>query len=144
MSSRFAPELVTGYVPMDDQHRALFDLLDEALSAARSGSPEMSWKVRALCEATRDHFAFEERAMPDDHPGRDAHVAAHRAFAADLSGLRAAAEDGKAPLVAVWLDSRFASWFRLHTAASDRALAARLRPQAAPAGAPRSGPGAGA
>jgi hemerythrin-like metal-binding protein len=111
---------------MDDQHRGLLDLLDEALVAARAASPEMSWKVRALCDATREHFAFEERAMPATFAGRVDHVAAHRAFAADLSGLRAAAEDGKAPLVAMWLESRFASWFRLHTAASDRALAAQL------------------
>jgi hemerythrin-like metal-binding protein len=143
VSSRFVLELVTGFGPMDDQHRRLFELLEEAIGAARAASPEMSRKVRTLCDATREHFAFEERAMRDDLPSRDGHVAAHRAFAADLSGLRAAAEDGKAPLVAMWLDSRFASWFRLHTSASDRSLAAHLVAEgAASAAGPRASAGA--
>ena len=73
------------------------------------------------------------------YAGRERHAEAHRTFMRDVLALVAeAARDGTSGLVRLWLESRYASWWKLHVRTNDLALAAHVRSIPAPAAAPRA------
>jgi hemerythrin len=133
----------TGHDAVDAQHRELFRLHGDASQAARGGDAAAALAaLHSLLQGTREHFAFEERLMTETaYPRRDEHAAIHADFVADLASLVAeAGRDACSGLVRLWLDSRYASWWRLHVRANDAALARHVTACAAlaapPAGAP--------
>ena len=58
---------------------------------------------------------------------REAHAQAHGVFMHDLASLVAeASRDACSPLVRLWLESRYTTWWKLHARSSDVALADHL------------------
>jgi hemerythrin-like metal-binding protein len=118
-----------GHGELDAEHRAIFDLQDEAIAAFRAGDRlRGAIALHAVEEALGDHFAVEERLMRDSgYPERAVHDEAHRLFVADLGRLASVVSDGtSAAAAAVWLDSRSGSWWRMHIRTNDAALARHL------------------
>ena len=133
--------LDTGHDAVDEQHRDLFRLHAEALTAARGGDGSATEELlHELMVRTAEHFAFEERMMAESSfPSREPHADAHRAFMGDVVALVAeASRDASSGLVRLWLESRYAAWWKLHLRTNDVALAKHLRAVAAlaPAAAP--------
>lgn len=139
----WSASLDTGHSDVDEQHREIFRLHAAAVDAARGDGRATKECLQDLLDRTAEHFAFEERLMSATaYAGRERHVEAHRTFMRDVLALVAeAARDGTSGLVRLWLESRYASWWRLHVRTNDLALAAHVRslpsPEPAPAAAPR-------
>lgn len=128
----------TGNPALDEQHRELFRLHGEALDSARGGEGRPARTVLAeLMERTREHFAFEEKLMAEAcYPQGELHGKAHREFMDDLRALVAeGTHDASSVVLQLWLDSRYASWWKWHLRTHDVALARYLMAPAAPAAA---------
>jgi hemerythrin len=121
--------LETGHEALDRQHRELFRVHAAAVEAARTGqAPAVREALQELLDSTHRHFGFEERLLLESgHPQREAHVGVHAAFTSDLVALvTAAAGDPCSPGVRLWLESRYASWWKFHVRSYDAALAAGI------------------
>ena len=103
--------LLTGIDEIDEQHQVLFDVLAR-LELAVSSEDKWSAVHFAIVELTNFiniHFAVEEALMRlHGYPGLDAHIAAHRAFSADLAtikqhSIRQDVSDAMMVLVRTWL-----------------------------------------
>ena len=103
--------LLTGIDEIDEQHQVLFDVLAR-LELAVSSEDKWSAVHFAIVELTNFmniHFAVEEALMRlHGYPELDAHIAAHRAFSADLAtikqhSIRQDVSDAMMVLVRTWL-----------------------------------------
>ena len=83
--------LLTGIHEIDEQHKALFEVV-ERLDQAVSSEDKWSAVHYALVELenyVRVHFAVEEALMRlHGYPDLDAHIGAHRAFTAALADIK--------------------------------------------------------
>lgn len=121
--------LETGYPPIDEQHRDLVAFHAVVLEHVRSGDAGAAWaELQELIDHTQRHFAYEEARMIESAYGaREKHLEGHRAFMGDLVQLVERARlDACAPVVRMWLESRYVSWWKYHVRSSDAALAAHL------------------
>ncbi|MDP3513223.1 MAG: bacteriohemerythrin, partial [Sulfuritalea sp.] len=103
--------LLTGIDEIDAQHQVLFDVLAR-LELAVSSEDKWSAVHFAIVELTNFmniHFAVEEALLRlHGYPELDAHIAAHRAFSADLAtikqhSIRQDVSDEMMVLVRTWL-----------------------------------------
>ncbi|MFH1872062.1 MAG: bacteriohemerythrin [Pseudomonadota bacterium] len=103
--------LLTGIDEIDEQHQVLFDVLAR-LELAVSSEDKWSAVHFAIVELTNFiniHFAVEEALLRlHGYPDLDAHIAAHRAFSADLAeikqhSIRQDVSDEMMVLVKTWL-----------------------------------------
>ena len=103
--------LLTGIDEIDAQHQVLFDVLAR-LELAVSTEDKWSAVHFAIVELTNFmniHFAVEEALLRlHGYPELDAHIAAHRAFSADLAeikqhSIRQDVSDEMMVLVRTWL-----------------------------------------
>jgi hemerythrin-like metal-binding protein len=127
--------LDTGHPALDEQHRELFRRHAEALDSARRGDAEAARAALAgLLDRTREHFAFEEKLMAEaGYPQRELHGQAHSQCMEDLVAL--VGEGARDPCSAglrLWLESRYASWWRWHVRSNDAPLARHLLAAGAP------------
>ncbi len=130
--------LKTGNEALDAQHVELFELHANVCGASRRGEAKAVRDVlQELREQTRRHFAFEAQQMAESkYARRKMHENAHAAFMQDLDSLIAEAERSAcSPLVRLWLESRYASWWALHVRSHAMGLAAHLAAFAAAAAA---------
>jgi hemerythrin len=128
--------LETGNPALDEQHRVLFSLHTEAIESARRGDgPAVRTVLAELLDRTREHFACEEKLMAEAcYPQRELHGKAHREFMGDLVALVAeGTHDPSSKVLRLWLESRYASWWKWHLRTDDVALARHLTAPAAPA-----------
>ena len=126
--------LETGHPALDEQHRELFRLHLETLDGVRGGegrSPRTA--LAELLDRTREHFAFEEKLMAEaDYPQRELHAKAHSEFMTDLVSLVSeGTREPSATVVRLWLESRYASWWRWHVRSTDAPMASHLMAAAA-------------
>ena len=127
--------LETGHSAIDDQHRELVRLHAEVLDSMRAGDADAARTALAvLLDRTREHFAFEENLMAEArYPQREHHGTAHSQFIDDLVAL--VSEGTRNPFstaLRLWLESRYASWWKWHLRSNDFALARHLTAQATP------------
>jgi hemerythrin len=119
-----------GVRAIDDEHKELFDAVNELESAAALNT-ETGALLKKLVSATRGHFADEERAMREaKYPGLALHAANHQrlmekveAFAARYSGTGAAVNRHALTFLRDWLvyhiendDLRLGTWLSEHSA----------------------------
>ncbi len=139
--------LETGHPAIDEQHQQLHSAYQGLLENVRGGDGVAAWaQLQELVQLTERHFAFEESRMEESsYAAREQHRESHRAFLGDLvQFVERARRDACAPLVRLWLESRYVSWWKFHVRSSDAGLAAHLAvaeamppaPALAPAGAP--------
>jgi len=127
--------LDTGHPALDEQHRNQFRLHAEALDSARSGDLGAARSALAeLLAHTREHFAFEEKLMVESgYAQRELHHKAHLTFMDDLVSLVGeGARDSSSAVLRLWLESRYASWWKWHVRSNDAPLARYLLAQATP------------
>ena len=80
-------DLLTGHSMIDDDHRRLFEYIDELHAAMTKGlgAEAVIEVVDKLVSYTRDHFGREEKMMDlGGYVEREAHLAAHRNFIAKV------------------------------------------------------------
>lgn len=119
--------LLTGIHEIDEQHQVLFDVLAR-LELAVSSEDKWSAVHFSIVELTNFiniHFAVEEALMRmHGYPELEAHIAAHRAFSADLAiikqhSIRQDVSDEMMVLVKNWLVE--------HIGVADKAYVPHLR-----------------
>ena len=139
-------QMETRHSAIDEQHREMFSVYADALEGARGGdAPAAQAAVLKLLELTRRHFAFEEQLMSESsYSHREVHAKAHAVFMRDLLDLVAhVGRDASSPVVRLWLESRYVTWWKLHVRSNDAALANYLATLAVPPPTePRVDPGA--
>ena len=116
------------FVPeIDDEHRALFQMVDRMHNAVLAGGPEVEHMAREVSAHVVAHFEHEESLMRASfYAAFDWHQRQHEAIVAKLTRLvrRIRRGDPKAPLEYL---GALADWLRDHTAVSDRMMGAHLR-----------------
>lgn len=119
--------LLTGIHEIDQQHQVLFDVVAR-LEQAVTSDEKWSAVHFALVELTNFaniHFAVEEALMRmHGFPDLDAHIAAHRAFSADLAEIKKhSIRDDVSNEMTDWLTK----WLVDHIGVVDRAYIPHLR-----------------
>jgi hemerythrin len=120
--------LTLGIPTVDDQHRELVAIVNEAHAVFSTGA-EASRLVPIFDRLERyaaEHFATEEALFERaGYPDRAAHAAQHRSLTAQVRRLRQDLDAGD-PDVALELMDMLRSWLVRHISSSDRAYATYL------------------
>ena len=117
----WVPQLSTNNEAIDNQHRKLFDLYNQA-SECPEGSLDKQALVQDLLAYAKQHFDAEEELMHHiDYPREACHLhkELHRSFVAKLDGL-------KGQPVYLILDF-FQEWLLRHIFVEDRRIGAHTK-----------------
>lgn len=126
-------EYSVGYVPIDQQHKRLFELANELHNAMITGKGKeaLGKTFSGLIAYTKGHFATEEALMRTHHyPEYGKHKAAHDALAAKVVSLEKEFLAGR-QAIGVDLLPFLRDWLTHHIGESDRKIAAYLNSKAA-------------
>jgi hemerythrin-like metal-binding protein len=129
MPSPLTAGIECGHAPIDAQHADLFQVLELLLHAAKGGDAEAARQAsERLVAATRAHFAWEEARMGESrYDEAEVHAEAHRTFLEESERLAAEVRGrGITPMLRLWLEGRYSSWFRFHTRGQDARLGRHL------------------
>ncbi len=118
--------LVTGVTEIDDQHKAIFALCDELISAKkREEGPDMVMNaVTFLAYYVMRHFEAEERLQREtNYPWRKAHKEKHQRFLAEVAELKLRMDaDGPTPELAGKVRALVVNWLMDHIEKEDKAF----------------------
>jgi len=123
------PDLLTGIDGMDNQHRRLFDLINELSEAVTEGKGReaMLPVLDALIDYTGKHFADEERLLEEiRYVDLDAQRRSHQAFVAKVLESRAGFEAGTG-LGASEVINFLNDWLVKHIGAMDKKYGPALK-----------------
>lgn len=127
--SEWDEKYATGNLPIDGQHKRLFELvngLHEALLAGH-GKEQMGPTLRGLASYTVDHFSTEERLMTQlVYPGFLDHKRKHEELLAKVTQLMTDFDAGKLTLP-LTLARFLADWITHHIQEEDMKMTAWLR-----------------
>ncbi len=116
----------TGFQDVDDQHRKMFGLVNELLSALGSGESrqEISERLDLLADHAVRHFACEEGHMDRlQCPVRVTNECAHECFLRDFTALRELFdEEGNNPRFISEVEDKVCGWLHKHLMAIDLIL----------------------
>lgn len=134
----FDDAFVTGIEEIDDQHRNLIELTNEASALFARGptTKQLRQVVRELLGYAIYHFRTEESLMQrygygdSDVTGADTHVRAHRDFAAKVVAIQEALQNHEYVDFERLVDY-LADWITRHIMGTDRKLAAFILQQRA-------------
>ena len=118
----------TGIPAIDQEHRRLFEAMNELIAAFRRGDPrpEVRKVVDLLVNYTMEHLQTEEDWMRDhSFPGLEAHRLEHEAMKTTVLGLVQQFEAGEDLTMKVTV--LMADWLQYHLDGSDLALAEHSR-----------------
>lgn len=130
MPIQWTPSLAVGVAEIDGQHQELFRRAERLIVALRAGDrSEVAPLVDYLAEYVETHFSAEERLMAAHaYPDAEPHRIAHEKFKADLAeAVRAFADRGPTPLVALSLHNWLSDWLRRHIGGADLDLGRFLK-----------------
>lgn len=128
------PEFATGVAIIDDQHRVLINMLNDAGAKLSDHGPIGDFEriVQGLLNYAGYHFLTEEKLIVEHGydtaraAEADRHLAQHKAFAAKVvavrDGLKAGQRIAKADLVGFLTD-----WLTDHILHTDKELGAHIR-----------------
>lgn len=124
----------TGVAVIDDQHKILVNMLNDASEKLSDGSPAGDFEriVQGLLNYSVYHFQTEERLMAEfgydkecaDHTAR--HVKAHRGFTDKMTAVKAEIQAGICPPKAE-LEKFLVDWLADHILHTDKKLGAFIR-----------------
>ena len=123
------PDLLTGIDGMDNQHRRLFDLINELSEAVSEGKGRevMLPVLDSLIDYTAKHFADEERLLEEiRYPELDAQRRSHKAFVAKVLESRAGFEAGTG-MVASEVINFLNDWLVKHIGGMDKKYGPMLK-----------------
>ena len=115
----------TGFGPIDAEHRALSDGLENFIGKVNGGKAEEAGSaLAAVIAAVAAHFAHEEELMADfSYPLLARHKEAHALFVGDALRFQAElTKSGVTPNFRRWAVGRLPEWFRYHILAHDMGL----------------------
>lgn len=121
-------QVQTGFRPIDDQHRRLFDIMNQLDGMLREHleHPDHVELFVKLSDYFIEHFSTEERYMLEfSYPGYEEQKAQHNWFVQKVKEMNADVRNGKMQIeadVLVFLKD----WFVNHIMKLDKALAAFL------------------
>ena len=129
-------DFATGVAIMDDQHRALIRMLNEASTQLtdRSPLPEVARIVQGLLSYAGYHFQTEEKLMAENGYGQQRalpaaeHLKAHRSFADKVVAVKAQIDAGQR-IPKADLESFLSNWLSDHILHTDKELGAFVRDQ---------------
>ena len=126
---RWTEALSVGNEAIDDDHRHLFDLLDQLQRATPAGlvTQEVVGVVDELVRYTENHFRREEEFMQRvAYPAYPAHKIEHERFVSEVHALQSRLARGAQTLI-LSIDKLLSDWLRQHVLVVDKALAEYLR-----------------
>lgn len=131
-------DFATGVDIIDDQHRALIRLLNEASTQLDDHSPlaDVARIVQGLLSYAGYHFQTEEKLMAEHGyeklrtSAAAAHIKAHRGFAEKVTAVRAQLDSGRR-IPKADLESFLSTWLTDHILHTDKELGAFIRDQQA-------------
>jgi hemerythrin len=135
MGSHWKSDLGTGHTALDEDHRALLEILDalDAASTCGDGAQARGLLGEFLAECGA-HFAREEALMVEiGYAEAVAHRAAHALYLDDLRRFLKSAPPPESPGFRLYIGSRLLGWFLQHIKAHDCPLAAAALRHAPPA-----------
>lgn len=110
---------------MDDTHREFIDLYNKAVVVNDHDFPEL---FEQLVSHTINHFTNEDRLMEQSHfPAISEHKSEHQRVINELNYFQNKVKENKFSFPRFYLKDRIPSWFKLHLATMDSALAAHLK-----------------
>jgi hemerythrin len=115
----------TGFGPIDAEHRALSEGLENFIGKVNGGKAgEVGAALAAVTAAVAAHFTHEEELMADHaYPLLARHKEAHALFVGDVLRFQAElAKSGITPSFRRWAVGRLPEWFRFHILAHDMGL----------------------
>ena len=119
-------DLATGVAEIDDQHKAIFALADELVSAKkRDEGPDMVVNaVTFLAYYVMRHFEAEERLQQETvYPWRKAHREKHQRFLAEVADLKLRMDtDGPTPELTGEVRALVINWLMEHIEKEDKAF----------------------
>lgn len=138
MSISWKPELETGVLEIDDQHRSIFVKVNAMMEAvqARQGKEEVGKMLDFLGDYVVTHFAAEEKFMAErQYPNLAAHRAIHLLFMNDFQILKNQFErDGATAALVTSVQRQVVNWLFEHIRGTDKVMVAHVRNQARPMG----------
>lgn len=118
------PEYDTNFAAMDRQHQEIVRRVNELHDALTGGAAagDVDARFVAVIDATKEHFATEERYMADSaYPGYASHRMIHEILLVQIAEVRETQRAGK-PLTAETTEF-LRRWIEEHMTATDRTLA---------------------
>lgn len=115
--------------PIDNQHKKLFEMINQLHDAMRSGVGTRLVPVilNNLISYTRDHFADEEKLMVQaKYPGFANHKAEHEKLTSEVVRLAQGLEAGGLVMSAELLDF-LQKWLRNHILTTDKQYTAHMQ-----------------
>jgi hemerythrin len=130
MDLQWTSDLSVGVDEIDDQHKELFQRLNNLRIAMGQGKSraEIGKTVKFLQDYVVEHFATEERHMGRyGYPAFGAHKAEHEAFIKDFSAFKKKLENieihgGITSFLAIEMQRRLYDWLINHIGRIDKAL----------------------
>jgi len=114
-----------GVDAMDDTHYEFVELVNETERASSASFPRL---FDTLVEHTRDHFERERKLMIKSRfPALSEHCGDHERVLGELDKFNLRVHRGLIAFGRSYIRDSMASWFPLHAATMDSALAAHLR-----------------
>ena len=116
----------TGIQEVDEQHRVMFGLVNELLTALEAGEAreKISTRLDALADHAVQHFACEEGHMDRIQcPVRVTNECAHECFLRDFATLRELFDEhGNSPHFISEVEDKVCGWLHRHLMAIDLVL----------------------
>jgi hemerythrin len=130
MDLQWTPDLSVGVDEIDDQHKELFQRLNNLRIAMSQGKgrTEIGKTVKFLEDYVVAHFATEEKRMERyEYPAFSAHKAEHEAFIKDFSNFKKKLENidtqgGITSFLVIEMQRRLYDWLINHIGRIDKAL----------------------
>lgn len=131
MAVKWTPDLAVGVDTIDNQHKELFNRVNQLLEASSQGKgkAEIGKILQFLGDYTVTHFGTEEKQMAQSgYGGIAAHKGEHMAFLRDFGNLtREYDQQGASTTMVIAVQRRVCDWLITHIGKSDKALGAFLK-----------------
>lgn len=123
--------LATGVKSIDDQHKELFDKINNLLAACREGKgkEEVAKVMEFLSDYVIDHFTIEKGYMTTySYPDYTSHMARHEEFIQGFADLKRRLEtEGAAVSIVIGTNRLLGDWWINHINTMDKALGSFLK-----------------
>lgn len=122
---KLTEDLYTNFKLIDDQHRELFDKINDLIFAVSNNSSEVQKFIDFLDEYVDKHFGLEEDFMKKfEYPDQEKHLQQHRVFRERLSDMEHQYKEKKVSVdeLVKTLEMEIGYWFVNHISSVDRKL----------------------
>lgn len=116
-----------GHDLIDNDHDEFISLVNQLDSASNADFPVL---FQHLCAHTEQHFERENQLMAQfGFPAETEHKGEHQRVLGEFKQFKSRVDKGLLPFGRSFVRERLPSWFSLHTATMDSALAAYIKNQ---------------